>query len=39
MLAKKIASKLLSSEDGVMSLEFWNCRKSGGNPFEFCFYV
>ncbi|XP_034695392.1 uncharacterized protein LOC117921582 isoform X1 [Vitis riparia] len=30
MLAKKIASKLLSSEDGVMSLEFWNCRKSGG---------
>ncbi|KAJ9693485.1 hypothetical protein PVL29_012315 [Vitis rotundifolia] len=30
MLAKKIASKLLSSEDGVMPLEFWNCRKSGG---------
>ncbi|CAK9146071.1 unnamed protein product [Ilex paraguariensis] len=29
-LAKKSASNLLSNGDGVKSLEFWNCRTSGG---------
>ncbi|KAK9281641.1 hypothetical protein L1049_004544 [Liquidambar formosana] len=29
-VAKKLASNLLSNVDGVMSHEFWNCRKSGG---------
>lgn len=29
-LAKKCASNLLSVVEGVMPLEFWNCRKSGG---------
>lgn len=33
-LAKKTASKLLSTGDAETSLEYFNCRTSQGNPFS-----
>ncbi|KAL6286860.1 hypothetical protein ACE6H2_011250 [Prunus campanulata] len=32
-LAKRSASKLLSNEDGAISLEYYNCRTNGGGSF------